>query len=59
MIEKSPKLMKTRHLGMQTEKNLKQYVKKTNPYLDIRRNRRTEHKEKKVWKRQLIYQGLV
>lgn len=47
MVENSPELMKTRHPRMQTEKNLKQYVKKTNPYLDIRRNRRTEHKEKK------------
>lgn len=48
MVENSPELMKTRHPRMQTEKNLKQYVKKTNPYLtDIRRNSRTEHKEKK------------
>ena len=37
MAENSPKLMQTRHLGIQKEENLKQYVFKSPPFTDIRK----------------------
>lgn len=45
MAENSPKLMKTRYPGIQTNKNLKQYVKK-NPHLRVIKGKHLRQRKK-------------